>query len=123
MLQQPPTEVHSDTVADTEAPPEVPTAEAGLPSPTTITPARTKYGKTIVRGKQAACGSCESLFTSTSGFVAHRRGSRCASDEDMRERGMVQRDDGAWALPGFVVNEDDVLEPWFKRPKGGAAES
>lgn len=70
-----------------------------------IQPARTKYGKVIVRSRQAACGCCERLFVSTAAFLLHRRGRHCAGAVTMRKLGMQQRADGAWFMP---LSEEDA---------------
>ena len=53
----------------------------------------------------AHCGGCHRTFTSVSGFVAHRKGAKCADPETL---GMVAADRKwtGWSLPGSWSPED-----------------
>lgn len=54
-----------------------------------------------LRGDRNQCPTCGEYFNSSAAFDKHRTGRigvdrRCMTTEEMRERGMVLRDDGFW---------------------------
>ena len=49
-----------------------------------------------VKGGQCLCRGCDRVFTSLTGFDAHRLGGKCNAPE---ERGLVLNDKGMWKIP------------------------
>ncbi len=59
----------------------------------------------------AHCGTCCLTFRSATGFVIHRRGGRCATPAELRERGLEPNALNQWRTPrdasAFTTEMDD----------------
>jgi hypothetical protein len=72
-------------------------------------------------GDRNQCAGCSEVFNSTAAFDKHRIGAfgvdrRCATVQQMREKGMVKNAAGYWITAAnpmnFVMRRDDYVAHW-----------
>lgn len=54
---------------------------------------------------KSLCAGCHRLFSGMSAFEAHRKGGKCATDEDLEERGYIFSPGG---VPSWVAGAVDA---------------